>query len=146
MKKPTKKDNPLLVVFAVIVLTVLIGVLIRSVNLITNLLQPPKTLYITSNHFPINIVPDIFSNNNIEYVFYGTPQPNGTECVNSVAIEVNPFNYTSQSFSSTTQTTFIYNPEKVADIYYNSQIIAMFNIPNGYTLLCPNIVNATRWP
>jgi len=127
---------------------VLIGILIYVIYLgVSSSVPPHKTLYITSNHFPISVIPDSFNFNNVsEYLFYGTLQPNGTECISRVAIEVNPFNYTSQNFSSIPQITNVTNPEEVANIYYNSQITYMFSIPNGYTLLCPNIVNATRWP
>jgi len=34
----------------------------------------------------------------------------------------------------------------IENLYYSAQVNDMFTIPNGYTLLCPNIVNATRWP
>jgi len=143
MKKETKET----IIYS-IELVVLIGILIYVVYLaITSLVFPQyKTLYITSNHFPINIVPAIFSNNDIAYVFYGTPQPNGTECISSAEIVVFPFNYTTQSISPTPKITNVTDPKRVANLYYNAQVNYMFTIPNGYTLLCPDIVNATRWP
>jgi len=140
MDKETKEN----IIFS-IGYAVLIGILIYVIYLgVSSLVPPHKTLYITSNHFPINVIPDDGFNNVSEYLFYGTLQPNGTECISRVAIEVNPFNYTSQSYSSTPQITNVTNPKEVANMYYSSQVNYMFSIPNGYTLLCPNIVNATR--
>ena len=142
MKKETKEN----IIYS-IELVVLIGILIYVVYLcITSLVFPQyKTLYITSNHFPI-IVPAIFSNNDIAYVFYGTLQHNGTECISSVKIVTYIFNYTTQSLSPTPKITNVTDPKRVANLYYNAQVNYIFTIPNGYTLLCPNIVNATRWP
>ena len=140
MKKITKEDIIYSIEFAV-----LIGILIYVIYLvISQLVIPPKTLYITSNHFPINVVPAIFSNNAIEYIFYGTLQPNGTECISSVKIITNPFNYTTQSISPTPQITNVTDPKEVANLYYSAQVNYMFTIPSGYTLLCPNIINATK--
>jgi len=129
-----------------IMFAVLIGILIYVVYLgITLLLFPQyKTLYITSNHFPI-LVPTLnYIINKESYIFYGTPQLNGTECISSAEIVVFPFNYTTQSLSPTPKITNVTNPKEVANLYYKAQLNYMFTIPNGYTLLCPNIVNATK--
>jgi len=100
---------------------------------------PQHTLYLQSDLFPIKITSfkSAFGNPTPEYAFYGT------ECINSVAVY--PFNYTTQRISST-PLPIIYNPEEVADMYYSSVLTDTLNIsiPSGYTLLCPNIVNATR--
>jgi len=144
MKKITTED----IIYS-IELAVLIGILIYVIYLAVSSLVPPhKTLYITSNHFPITATPLalLFDTNPIVYIFYGTPQHNGTECINSAEIYTYQFNYTTQSISSKPQITNITDPKEVANLYYSAQVNDMFTIPNGYTLLCPNIVNATRWP
>jgi len=105
---------------------------------------PQHTLYLQSDLFPIKITSfkSAFGNPTPEYAFYGTIQPNGTECISRVAVY--QFNYTIQKISSIPE--IIYNPEKVADIYYSSVLTNTLNIsmPNGYTLLCPDIVNAIK--
>jgi len=141
MKKSTKKD----VIYS-IGFVVLIGVLVYSIYLvITQLILPPlKTLYITSNHFPIVAQSPYYPMNDTTYIFYGTPQPNGTECISSVKIVTYIFNYTTQSLSPTPKITNVTDPKRLANLYYSAPINFMFTIPKGYTLLCPNIVNATR--
>ena len=140
MKKLTKEDIIYSIAFAV-----LIGVVIYTIFLIVSSLIPPsKTLYITSNHFPIKTTG--YPLNSTEYIFYGTLQPNGTECISSVKIITYYFNYTTQSLSPTPQITNVTDPKRVTNLYYSVLINFMFTIPKGYTLLCPNIVNATRWP
>jgi len=130
-----------------IVFAVLVGVIIYMIFLIVSNLMPPyKTLYITSNHFPIVAQSPYYPMNDSTYIFYGTLQPNGTECISSVKIITYHFNYTTQSLSPTPQITNVTNPKRVANLYYSIPINFMFTIPKGYTLLCPNIVNATRWP
>jgi len=116
-----------------------VAVIYRVENII-----PPHTFYLQSNLFPIKVASfeSVLVKPTPEYAFYGTIQPNGTECISSVAVY--QFNYTTQKISSIPE--IIYNPEKVADIYYSSVLTNTLNISisNGYTLLCPNIVNATK--
>ena len=106
-----------------------------------NLFAPTHTAYLSSTLFPLKANVYIYKVIPAEYAFYGTLQSNGTECISSVAVY--SFNYTSQSIYSTPQ-TIISNPKEVADIYYYSEAYLNITIPNGYTLLCPNIVNATK--
>ena len=142
MKKITKEDIIYSIEFAV-----LIGILIYVIYLvISQLVIPPKTLYITSNHFPIVAQSPDYPLNDSTYIFYGTPQANGTECVSSAKIVTYIFNYTTQSLSPKPQIINVSNPKKVANLYYNVPMNFMFTIPKGHTLLCPNIINATRWP
>ena len=142
MKKLTTEDIIYLIAFIVS-----IGAIIYVIYLvISQLVIPPKTLYITSNHFPIIAQSPYYSLNDSTYIFYGTLQPNGTECISSAKIVTYIFNYTTQSISSKPQITNITNPKEVANLYYNANLNFMFTIPKGYTLLCPNIINATRWP
>jgi len=147
--KEAKKNDDIVV--GILILT-FCGFLIASV-LTTTTSTPTKTLYITANHFPIK-VPDIQlgdTENASVYIFYGTSQPNGTECISSAEIYTYQFNYTTQSLSSIPEITNVTNPKEVADMYYNSlfgnSLFAtnrIIHIPDGYTLLCPDIVNATR--
>jgi len=142
MKKITTEDIIYLIAFAV-----LMGMLIYVIYLIINQILPPsKTLYITSNHFPIEAIPRtlLFNMSPTEYIFYGTPQANGTECISSAKIVTYIFNYTTQSISPTPQITNVTDPKEVANLYYSAQVNYMFTIPSGYTLLCPNIINATK--
>ena len=142
MKKSTKEN----IIYS-IWLAVLIGILIYVVYLgINSLVSPHKTLYITSDHFPIDVQSPYYPMNDTTYIFYGTPQPNGTECISSAKIITYHFNYTTQSLSPTPQITNITDPKRVANLYYSLPINFMFTIPKRYTLLCPNIINATRWP
>ena len=142
MKKITTEDIIYSIEFAV-----LIGILIYGTYFIISQLMPPsKTLYITSNHFPIVTQSPDYPLNDSIYIFYGTPQANGTECISSAKIMTYLFNYTTQSLSPKPQITNVTNPKKVVNLYYNVPMNFMFTIPKGYTLLCPNIVNATRWP
>jgi len=142
MKKITKEDIIYSIEFAV-----LMGILIYVIYLIINQILPPsKTLYITSNHFPIDVQSPDYPLNDSTYIFYGIPQANGTECISSAKIVTYIFNYTTQSLSPKPQITNVTNPKEVANLYYNALLNFMFTIPKGYTLLCPNIINATRWP
>jgi len=138
--KEAKKNDDIIIV-AILALSFL-GALIGMALITTS--TPTKTLYITSNLFPIKVVGGNLNGNTTEYVFYGTLQPNGTECISRVVIVNYPFNYTTQSNSPIPQNTTITNPKQIAGIYYSSLITAMFNIPNGYTLLCPDIINASK--
>jgi len=144
-----KKNDTIL---AIAYLLIIFGILIALVLTVTS--RPTKTLYITANHFPI-IVPDAQlgdTENATVYIFNGTLQLNGTECISSAEIYTYQFNYTTQKLSSTPQITIITNPKEIADMYYNSLIgnslltatNMVINIPDGYTLLCPDIINATR--
>jgi len=142
VKKITTEDIIYSIEFAVS-----IGILVYVIYLIIiQILPPSKTLYITSNHFPIDAPSPDYPLNDSTYIFYGTPQANGTECISSAKIVTYLFNYTTQSLSPKPQITNVTNPKKVANLYYNAQLNFMFTIPKGYTLLCPNIINATRWP
>ena len=102
--------------------------------------NPTKTFYLASNLFPLKAYGYIGGIRFPQYAFYGTPQPNGTECISSVAVY--SFNYTIQRFSSIPE--IITNPKGVADAYYTSEGYLNVNIPNGYTLLCPDIINASK--
>jgi len=121
---------------------------IINLNIIAVQLSPPHTFYLTSNAFPITAYGNM-NGINVTYLFYGAMQSNGTECIKSVAIY--PFNYTSQSYSSTPEVT-THIPKEVAGIYYSDKIYSSFNMANGKpylqyngdTLLCPNIINAIK--
>jgi len=121
---------------------------IINFNIAAVQLSPPHTFYLTSNAFPITAYGNM-NGINVTYLFYGAMQSNGTECINSVAIY--PFNYTSQSYSSTPEVT-THIPKEVAGIYYSDKIYSSFNMANGKpylqyngdTLLCPNIINAIK--
>jgi len=107
-----------------------------------NIFASTHTAYLSSTLFPlkVNINNYFITPNPVEYVFYGIPQSNGTECISTVGIS--SFNYISQNFSKSQ--TLITNPKGVADAYYTSEAYLNVTIPNGYTLLCPNIINATK--
>ena len=82
------------------------------------------------------------------YIFYGSLQPNGTECISSVAVYNYTYNYTRQAYRVAWK-GLITNPKQVSNIYkvfsYNPAYLSV-SLPNGaYTLLCPGIINATRW-
>jgi len=116
--------------------------------------NPTKTFYLASNLFPLKAYEYVGGGNILflKYAFYGTPQANGTECISRVAVY--SFNYTTQKASTTPQ--IITDPKQVANIYYNyatlggtifvnsSESSAYIVIPENYTLLCPDIVNATK--
>jgi len=112
-------------------------------NAVTLAIAPTQTLYLSHKLFPIRITPIVgfLGSPQMECVFLGTPQSNGTECISGVAIY--PYNYTIQNFSSAPQ-TITFNPKEVATIYYAYVYYIPYNIPDGYTLLCPDIVNATK--
>ena len=114
----------------------------RIILWLDNMFAPTHTTYLSSTIFPlkVNINNYLITPNPIEYAFYGIPQPNGTECISIVGIF--SFNYTSQNFSKSQ--TLITNPKGVAEAYYTSEAYLNVTIPNGYTLLCPDIVNATK--
>ena len=103
----------------------------------------PQTVYLPSNQFPISISGTYpMGGITAEYIFYGTPQSNGTECISGVvAYPINPENqhivYSTLLFNTT-------NPSIVAETYSSLSLSSFFNLPDGYTLLCPNIVNATK--
>ena len=107
-----------------------------------NMFAPTHTAYLSSTLFPlkVNINNYLITPNPVKYAFYGIPQPNGTECISIVGIS--SFNYTSQNFSKSQ--TLITNPKGVAEAYYISEAYLNVTIPNGYTLLCPDVVNATK--
>jgi len=135
---------------AIIVLFMLVlnSLGIINLNILAVRLSPPHTFYLASNAFPITAYGNM-DGINVTYVFYGAMQSNGTECINSVAVY--PFNYTSQSYSSTPEVT-TYIPKEVAEIYYSNNIYSSFNMANGKpylqydgdTLLCPTIINAIK--
>jgi len=144
-KEAKKNDN---IIIAILLLS-FSGALIGMALTTTSTPTITKTLYITANYFPIKTPSG--NGTATEYVFYGTLQPNGTECISSAVIVTYPFNYTSQSFSLPQNIT-VTNPKEIADMYYGSLIgnsmltitSIVIHIPNGYTLLCPNIINATK--
>ena len=144
-----------IVLWGAMIAVVIIGaILIANIMGIINLkiisaqMFPPRTMYLTPNAFPITAYGSI-DGVNVTYVFYGAMQSNGTECIDGVAVY--PFNYTSQTYSSTPETT-TYNPEEVAEFYYSNKIYSPFNLSNGKpfvqydgdTLLCPNIINVIK--
>ena len=82
------------------------------------------------------------------YIFYGSLQPNGTECISSVEVYNYTYNYTRQTYRIAWK-ELITNPRQVSNIY---KVFSYFPaylpvvLPNGaYTLLCPDIINATKW-
>ena len=105
-----------------------------------------KTLYLSANLFPLKMDAGA-GPSQIEYYFYGTPLPNGTECIDKVTIY--QYNYTNQSLYQTPY-TIITNPKGVYEIYFRSNFAglnssktsAFIHVPSGYTLLCPDVVNA----
>jgi hypothetical protein len=107
-----------------------------------------KTLYLSANLFPLKMDAGA-GPSQIEYYFYGTPLPNGTECIDKVAIY--QYNYTNQTLYQT-PSTIVTNPEGVYTIYFRSNFAylnssktsTLINVPPGYTLLCPDVVNAVR--
>jgi len=125
-----------------------------------NLISHPSTLYISASRFPLK-VPDTFGFRNFssvqaEYIFYGTPQANGTECISGVAVY--KYNQTSHTISSVLL-NYSTNPQVVSDMYWNvvsdfteypphyhgpmrPSPIGVFISPD-VTLLCPSIINAT---
>jgi len=136
----------LLGIVAVIIIANITGLI--NLKIIGAQMLPPRTMYLTPNAFPITAYGSM-NGVNMTYVFYGAMQSNGTECIDGVAVY--PFNYTSQSYSSTPETT-TYNPEEVAKIYYSNGIYSTFNLSNGKpfvqydgdTLLCPSVINAIK--
>jgi len=106
-----------------------------------------KTLYLPTNAFPIKgfEVPTAGKIYNpsigLNATFYGMLQTNRTECVDKILIYI--FNNTTQKYS----TELISSPKQVAKTYYNysdffeSSIGSHIDVPFGYTLLCPNIIN-----
>jgi len=85
-----------------------------------NSLGTQPTLYIPASRFPLK-VPDTFGYRNFssvqaEYIFYGTPQPNGTECISGVAVY--KYNQTSHTISSVLL-NYSTNPEVVSHMYWN---------------------------
>jgi len=120
-------------------------------NMINNIIfagSPSQTFYLSSKLFPIVAIGGYGGNvygpnwTIAKYIFYGTPQANGTECISGVEVYlINPVN---NSFSSIPEVNTT-NPKEVAKLYYYSQIYFSFDIkPNKYTLLCPDIVNTIK--
>jgi len=147
VKKETKeKIETIATILATVVVVSLIVVLIYWIYLST-LPKPPKTLYLASNLFPLKTYYYSYGNVIIsEYILYGVPQPNGTECVNKIAVYT--FNYTTQNLSPTPE--IVTDPEKVKEEYntwigYGSIETETGNyivIPGiNTTLLCPSIIN-----
>jgi len=117
--------------------------ILHNVNLwLYNMVAPTHTAYLSPTLFPLKVDINNYqvAPNPIKYIFYGTKQSNGTECISSVAVY--SFNYTIQRFSPIPE--IITNPKGVADAYYTSEGYLNVTIPNGYTLLCPNIINASK--
>jgi len=116
-----------------------------------------KTFYISSNLFPLRV---FYYNSYIEmeinplsgapysnYIFYGSLQPNGTECISSVEVYNYTYNYTSQTYH-VVQEELITDPRQISSIYkvfsYYPAYLGILLPNSAYTLLCPNIINATR--
>jgi len=135
MKEKEQETIIITVAAAIIAITLLYGIYIG-----TRPIPLPSTFYLAANLFPMESYDSYINGTPAAAIFYGTPQPNGTECISSVEVYLS--NYTSQRISS--KPLFIYNPKEVANVYYNSGIVDKVFIPNGYTLLCPNIVNVTK--
>ena len=75
----TDKTGIVMIIAILTVFAIIIGIAIANS---LNWFAPTKTLYITSNHFPIKVAGGgNLNGNTTEYVFYGTLQPNGTECI-----------------------------------------------------------------
>jgi len=106
-----------------------------------------QTLYLPDNMFPIKgfevpIAGKIYNPNlGLNATFYGALQSNRTECVDKIAIYL--VNDTTQNYS----TELITEPKQVAKVYFNysyffeSSTGSYIDVPSGYTLLCPNIIN-----
>lgn len=137
----------ILMAFTIIIGLYIIGSYIRSeFALPHNALQ--QTVYLPSNQFPIIAYGSYKNVTFTEYIFYGTIQSNGTECISGFAVYPLIFNSTNMSISSTPliNTT---NPKEIEELYNYSGIYYYFGInttqkAHEYTLLCPNIVNATK--
>jgi len=143
MKEKEQETIIITVTVAIIAAALLYGIYIS-----TGPIPPPSTLYLTANLFPIqggNYFTGYMGNRPItNSTFYGVVQPNGTECIDKVVIRL--FNYTTQGLS---KPEVITDPKQVAAIYNNysgftSSLDIQVTIPAGYTLLCPDIVNATK--
>jgi len=149
-----KEEKETLIMLSIIALVLVFAVFIAYTIYPPPASNPTKTFYLASNLFPLKAY-EYIDGGEIrfpQYAFYGTPQPNGTECISNVAVY--SFNYTTQKVSTTPQ--IITDPKQVAKIYYNyatpegtifvnsSESSAYIVIPENYTLLCPNIVNATN--
>jgi len=149
--KMTVRDN-------FIIMLVFLGfAFIVSLIIIVPRLTTYKTVYISSNLFPLKV---FYYNSYMEmeinplsgapysnYIFYGSSQPNGTECISSVEVYNYTYNYTRQTYRVAWK-ELITDPGQVSSIYkvfsYDPASLGVL-LPNGaYTLLCPDIINATR--
>ena len=151
MDKKTKKSVIYITMGVLISALIIVICLIVAQFIVLPELTPPKTLYLKANLFPIQggfpiIGPCQYTGSPpiINSTFYGTLQPNGTECIDNVIIYY--FNYTTQRSSGP---ELITNPKQVVGLYNNcsgftSSLGLFVVIPNNYTLLCPDIVNATK--
>jgi len=148
-----EEDSTCFMMFGSVFIIILVAIFVSW-------LLPKPTLYVSASRFPLK-VPDMFFKNissvPAEYIFYGTPQPNGTECISSVAVY--KYNQTSHTISSVLL-NYSTNPEVVSNMYWSvssdfteypphyhgpmSPSPIGFFISPDVTLLCPNIINATN--
>jgi len=147
VKKETKEKIETIGTILATVLVVLLIVMIIYWIYLSTLPKPPKTLYLTSNLFPLKTYYYSYGNVIIsEYILYGIPQPNGTECANKIAVYT--FNYTTQSLSPMPE--IITDPKEVKEEYntwigyggIETETGNYIVIPGiNTTLLCPSIIN-----
>jgi len=145
-------DKTGIVIAILIAFAVMIGMFMASLTIQSEFALPqkalPQTVYLSSNQFPIIAYGSYKNVTFTEFIFYGTPQPNRTECMSGIADYPLIFNSTNMSISSI-QLINTTNPEKVEELYNYTKIYYYFGInttqkAHDYTLLCPNIVNATK--
>jgi len=148
----TKEDIIRTFIIAFIIALAFIFFIVYTIYIVPSTSNPTKTFYLASNLFPLKAYGYVGGIRFPRYAFYGTLQPNGTECISSIAVY--SFNYTTQKASIMPQ-TIITDPKQVAKIYYDyaalgtifvnsSKSSAYIVIPKNYTLLCPDVVNAKK--
>jgi len=135
------------IMVSIFIIEVLISLFIPNSDYILPHNTPQQTVYFPSNQFPIKIYGAYMNGTEgivAEYIFYGTPQSNGKECISSVAVY--PINPTNMQISSKTPLINTTNPEKVVEIYNYSRVYLYFKpyTSDGHTLLCPDVINATK--
>jgi len=130
------------VVIGVASIPILYPLFTQFLNSLNLYLTPSQTLYLSSNMFPLQ-ANGLINYNPVIFSFNGVPLANGTECINIV--EIYPFNYTTQKYSSSPLT--ITNPVEIAKIYYSISprysrgvFYKNITIPDNSTLLCPSII------
>jgi len=134
------------VVIGVALIPILYPLFIQFLNSFNLYLTPSQTLYLSSNMFPLKANGSI-KYNPVIFSFNGVPLANGTECINTV--EIYPFNYTTQKYSSSPLT--VTNSTEIAKIYYNVGLeyhmygfSKQIQIPQNSTLLCPSVIKSIK--